>query len=198
MTGIMLGVDAPYWTIIEESQDMRKHGCPAILDIEASGFGSYSYPIEIGVVKGNGERYCALIRPEKDWNHWCLKAQAVHGIPRQKIEVSGRAARDICRELNEFLGNSTVYSDAWTHDSPWLNRLFFAGRTNPRFHLSPIELITTEQQLMEWDEAKRRLERQLDIRRHRASCDAYLIQQTYLYTRNLVDTHSPLARRSGL
>lgn len=177
---------------------MRKHPSPAIIDIEASGFGSYSYPIEIGVVKGNGERYCALIRPEEEWSHWCENAEAVHGISRQRIEVAGRSPRDICRELNEFLGNATAYSDAWTHDSPWLNRLFYAARINPCFHLSPIELITTEAQLMEWDEAKHRLERQLDIRRHRASCDAYLIQQTYLYTRNLVDSYTPLARRSGL
>ena len=185
-------------TLERNDLPMRKHGCPAIIDIEASGFGSYSYPIEIGVVKGNGERYCALIRPEKDWQHWCVKAEAIHGISRQKIETAGRCPRDICIELNQFMGNSTVYSDAWAHDSPWLNRLFFAARINPRFHLSPIELITSEAQLMEWDEAKRRLERQLDIRRHRASCDAYLIQQTYLYTRNLVDSFPPLARRSGL
>lgn len=177
---------------------MRKHGCPTIIDIEASGFGSYSYPIEIGVVKENGERFCALIRPEHDWEHWCKNAQSIHGISRSMIESAGRRPREICHHLNDFLGDTTIYSDAWTHDSPWLNRLFFAARINPRFHLSPIELITTEPQLMVWDDAKVKLARQLDIKRHRASCDAYLIQQTYLYTRHLVDTHTSVARRSGL
>lgn len=177
---------------------MRKHGCPTIIDIEASGFGSHSYPIEIGVAKSNGERYCALIRPERDWHHWCSSAQSVHGISRDLIESAGRCPRDVCSELNYLLDGTTAYSDAWAHDSPWLNRLFFAARITPRFHLSPIELIATEAQLMAWDEAKRRLAQQLDIRRHRASCDAYLIQQTYLYTRNLVDAHPALARRTGL
>lgn len=177
---------------------MRRSGCPTIIDIEASGFGSHSYPIEIGVVKGNGDRYCALIRPQPDWDHWCNKAQAVHGMSRQLLESRGRCPEEVCAELNHFLGGITAYSDAWTHDSPWLNRLFFAARINPSFHLSPIELIASEAQLLAWDESKRRLTRQLDIKRHRASCDAYLIQQTYLYTRNLVDTYPALARRTGL
>lgn len=177
---------------------MRKYGCPTIIDIEASGFGSLSYPIEIGVAKGNGERFCALIHPEPDWTHWSHKAQAIHGITRELIEVRGRPAREVCTELNQFLGQITTYSDAWTHDSPWLNRLFFAARISPCFHLSPIEIIATEAQLIAWDEAKRKLSRQLDIKRHRASGDAYLIQQTYLYTRNLMETHPALARRTGL
>ena len=36
---------------------MRHNPCPTIIDIEASGFGSRSYPIEIGAIKANGERY---------------------------------------------------------------------------------------------------------------------------------------------
>jgi hypothetical protein len=177
---------------------MHRRGCPTIIAIEASGFGSYSYPIEIGVAKGSGERYCALIRPQPEWEHWCSKAQAVHGISRQLVEARGRCPQEICNELNHFLGDITAYSDAWTHDSAWLNRLFFAARINPRFHLSPIEIIATEAQLLTWDDAKQRLAKQLDIKRHRASGDAYLIQQTYLYTRNLVETYPALARRTGL
>ncbi len=177
---------------------MRRLFTPTIIDIEASGFGSRSYPIEIGVVKTTGERYCALIEPQPDWDHWSESAQAVHGISRQLIESRGRKPCDICQELNQFLGDITAYSDAWTHDSPWLNRLFFAARINPSFHLSPIELIATEAQLLLWDQTKRRLEKHLDIKRHRASGDAYLIQQTFLESRRLVDTQPVLARRTGL
>jgi hypothetical protein len=177
---------------------MRSHPCPTIIDIEASGFGSHSYPIEIGVIKANGERYCAIIEPQPDWIHWSESAQAVHGIPRKLIETRGRKPRDICLELNHFLGDITAYSDAWTHDRPWLNRLFFAARINPSFHLSPIEMIATEAQLLLWDKTKKRLEKQLDINRHRASGDAYLIQQTYLETRHLIEAHPALALRTGL
>ena len=34
---------------------------PDIIDIEASGFGPDSYPIEIGVALSSGEKYCSLI-----------------------------------------------------------------------------------------------------------------------------------------
>lgn len=165
---------------------MRKPACPTIIDIEASGFGSYSYPIEVGVVKFNGERYCALIKPEPDWDHWCDKAEAVHGISRDLLNRNGRNPREVCSELNEFLQDSMAFSDAWIHDNPWLTRLFFAARTNRSFHLSPIEYIATEEQLMLWDKTKKRLEQELTIERHRASGDAYLIQQTYIETRRLI------------
>lgn len=177
---------------------MRRLPNPTIIDIEASGFGSLSYPIEIGVVKTNGERYCALIEPQPEWNHWSNTAQAVHGISRRLIENCGRPPREVCVELNQFLGDITAYSDAWTHDSPWLNRLFFAARINPSFHLSAIEMIATEAQLLLWDKTKKQLEQRLDIKRHRASGDAYLIQQTYLVTRRLIDVRPALALRTGL
>ncbi len=170
---------------------------PTIIDIEASGFGSYSYPIEIGVVKYNGDRYCALIEPVAEWTHWSDSAQAIHGISRELIETRGRKPRDICIELNQFLGETTAYSDAWTHDSSWLNRLFFAARVNRSFRFSPIEMIATETQLLLWDQTKKRLEKHLDIRRHRASGDAYLIQQTFLESRRLLNTQPVQMRRSS-
>jgi len=165
---------------------MRKPSCPIIVDIEASGFGAHSYPVEIGAVKANGDRYCALIKPEPDWDHWCERAQRVHGITRELLMTRGKSPSQVCHELNGFLQDETAYSDAWAHDSPWLNRLFFAARVDPFFHLSPIEIIATEEQLMLWDITKKRLAQQLTIQRHRASGDAFLIQQTYVETRRLV------------
>ena len=35
---------------------------PAVLDIEASGFGVGSYPIEVGFVLPDGQSYCSLLR----------------------------------------------------------------------------------------------------------------------------------------
>lgn len=177
---------------------MRHHPCPTIIDIEASGFGQHSYPLEIGVVKSNGERYCALIKPEADWQHWSPQAETVHGISRAMLDEKGKNAQQVCSELNHFLGELTAYSDAWTLDSPWLNRLFFAAAMRPLFHLSPIEMIASEAQLLLWDSTKKLLTQELEIKRHRASGDAYLIQQTYLRTRTLVEAHPHLARRTGL
>lgn len=177
---------------------MRHSSCPTIIDIEASGFGSHSYPIEIGVATANGERYCSLIKPEPDWLHWSAQAETVHGISRSNLEQHGKPARQVCIELNRFLGAITSYSDAWTLDSAWLNQLFYAARIQPLFNLSQIEMIATEAQLLLWDSTKKLLAGELQIKRHRASGDAYLIQQTYLRTRQLVQTHPHLAQRTGL
>ena len=177
---------------------MSHHPCPTIIDIEASGFGSYSYPIEIGAIKSNGERYCALIQPCADWLHWSPQAQAVHGISRELLQERGKPVRQVCTELNRFLGAITAYSDAWTHDSPWLNRLFYAARIQPLFHLSPIEMIASEAQLLLWDQTKRQLTKELGLRRHRASLDAHLIQQTYLRTHTRLSAEPQLALRTGL
>jgi len=43
---------------------------PAVLDIEASGFGRDSYPVEIGYVLPDGQTWCTLIRPAPAWTHW--------------------------------------------------------------------------------------------------------------------------------
>ena len=44
---------------------------PLIIDVEASGFGPLSYPIEVGLALSAGEKYCSLILPAADWTHYC-------------------------------------------------------------------------------------------------------------------------------
>jgi hypothetical protein len=170
---------------------MKKSFCPTIIDIEASGFGSTSYPIEIGVVKFNGERYCSLIQPDPTWKHWCENAEKMHGISRTQITDCGKPSHIICAELNIFLAGTTAYSDAWVHDSPWLTSLYFSARMNRHFYVSPIETIASEEQLLLWDNTKIALQQHLNIPRHRASGDAYLIQQTYVETMRLLMPESP-------
>ena len=43
---------------------------PTILDLEASGFGRGSYPIEIGFVEAGGLPFCSLIQSAPDWEYW--------------------------------------------------------------------------------------------------------------------------------
>lgn len=156
---------------------------PAIFDIEASGFGSESYPIEVGVVTSSGQRYCSLIKPEPDWTHWNDDAAKVHGISRRSLDVLGKNVHQVCSELNQVLGNSKVYSDAWSHDKRWLIRLYHAARMSPSFLLSPIESIASEEQLMIWDETRELVASELGLTRHRASNDALVIQQTFIESR---------------
>jgi hypothetical protein len=157
---------------------------PAILDIEASGLGAHSYPIEIGVVLADGSKFCALLSPDPAWSHWDPSAEALHGITRDLLATHGRALADVAHELNEFLGPRTLYSDGWVVDSPWLNAFYFAARVERIFRLSPLETILSEAQMMIWGEEKRRVLEQFTAARHRASFDAFIIQETYCRTRD--------------
>jgi len=158
---------------------------PNIVDIEASGFGSLSYPIEVGIVKASGERYCTLIIPHESWTHWCDKAESVHGISRRVLFAHGKPVEQVCNELNEFVGDSTLYCDAWSHDSRWMNKLYAEARINCTFRVSPIESIVTEEQLSYWDDTKIKVVENMRVNRHRASADALIIQETFMESRRL-------------
>lgn len=166
----------------------RVNAVPIILDVEASGFGAQSYPIEVGVIKQNGDRYCSLIKPHKSWSHWDNEAQSLHGISRELLQKKGRDIGEICTELNQFLFNQTAYSDGWVVDNPWLIKLFCTARVNMEFNISPLEMILTEGQMDLWHLTKDNLETNLKLPRHRASNDAALIQYTYKITQDLSST----------
>ncbi|MGB3620605.1 hypothetical protein FT643_08640 [Ketobacter sp. MCCC 1A13808] len=155
---------------------------PIIMDIEASGFGPTGYPIEIGYIDSSSKRFCGLIQPLPDWNHWDDQAQQTHGISRKKLQRHGMTAMDLAQELNRQLEGKTVYSDGWVVDHPWLLKLFFAVRLVPTFRLSSIELILNERQIEIWDATRRQVIQENQLKRHRASIDAYIIQQTWIRT----------------
>ena len=58
---------------------------PCVIDIEASGFGRRSYPIEVGYVLPDGRAVCMLIRPAVEWEHWDESAARTHGITRATL-----------------------------------------------------------------------------------------------------------------
>ena len=160
---------------------------PFILDVEASGLGTDSYPIEIGVALEPGRRQAYLIAPLEEWTHWDPSAERLHGLSRRTIALHGRPVATIARLLNERLRGLTLYSDGWVVDRPWLTRLFHAARAPMSFELSPIERILSEAQMGLWDETKRAVERELAATRHRASHDAWIVQETWLRTRAALD-----------
>lgn len=153
---------------------------PIILDIEASGFGNGSYPIEVGFAANKSNRYCSLIRPFPHWVHWSEEAERTHGISRQDLAIRGRDPVEVALELNRRLHGMQIYSDGWVVDHPWLMTLFFAVNIEPTFHLSPIELIMTENQIEIWDDVHDEMITCNDMQRHRASIDAWVIQQTWI------------------
>lgn len=152
---------------------------PPMLDVEASGFGRASYPIEVGFVLSDGHPVCTLIRPEPDWTHWDEAAQAVHHIDRDTLLRRGKPVREVVQLLNDRLEGLTVYSDAWAHDYSWLGRLFDACEIAPRFRLESLRSLLGEEQARGWHAAKASIIRERGAQRHRASSDARLLQLTF-------------------
>ncbi len=156
---------------------------PAIIDIEASGFGRGSYPIEIGYYLPDGQAYCTLIQPEAGWTHWDESAEAVHGIPREILLARGRAAAEVCLDLNRQLRGQFIYCDAWSYDYVWLSKLYDAVDMVPTFQLKDLRDLLTECEQTLWHATRAAVELRLQLRRHRASGDARTLFETLLEAR---------------
>jgi hypothetical protein len=152
---------------------------PTIFDIQATGLGPRSYPAEIGVVLASGEKYRSLIQPESDWIYWSAEAERIHHIRRDILGMYGRSANEVCKRLNQLLKGTTIYSDGWLVNKPWLIQLFHQARVRQCFTVSALEMILNERQMAIWHETKDRVIKDMVLTRHRASFDAMIIQKTY-------------------
>ena len=151
---------------------------PAIIDIEASGLGHGSYPIEIGIVLPDGTSYCSLIRPALHWTHWDASAERLHHITPQVLADHGKPALVVATALNMRLRDRVIYSDGWVNDYSWLNLLFDEVDMTPAFRLENLRLILSEEEAALWHPTKAAVLAEIPRDRHRASIDALVIQQT--------------------
>jgi hypothetical protein len=160
---------------------------PVVIDVEASGFGAGSYPIEIGFVLGSGASFCTLVTPLPEWQHWDNEAATVHGIDRDTLQLNGKPAREVAFWLNEHLAGQVVFSDGWAQDNTWISRLFNDVDVLMRFRVQTIRYLMDEQQLQFWQQARNQAAG-LISGRHRASADARIVQQAYLLSREMVQS----------
>jgi hypothetical protein len=151
---------------------------PAVLDMEASGFGRASYPIEVGYALPDGQTFCTLIQPIPEWTHWDTSAEAVHGIPRSAVLQRGRSVVEVAQHLNDHLGGRTVYCDGWANDYSWLAALFDAAGRRPAFRLEHLRTLLNEREASNWHATKEQVASELRLQRHRASSDARVLQIT--------------------
>ncbi|HIF51463.1 MAG TPA: hypothetical protein EYQ42_08065 [Thiotrichaceae bacterium] len=152
---------------------------PGIIDLEASGFGRGNYPIEVGYIMSNGDTFCSLIQPAEGWDRWDESAQAVHGISREILLKVGKPIVEIAQIINDQLSGETIYSDAWGNDSSWLGLLFDEANIPMRFRMDSIRSLLTEDQAAHWHDTKDRVIEAISLKRHRASADAAILQQTF-------------------
>jgi hypothetical protein len=157
---------------------------PCVIDVEASGFGAGSYPIEIGFVLPDGRGVCTLVQPEPGWTHWDPAAERLHAIARDTVVRHGRPAAEVAALLNRELAGLAVYSDAWLHDYTWLGVLFDAADLTPSFRLLHLRELLTEHQAEHLAEAKRLARTALHLERHRASADARVLQLAAMQLRS--------------
>jgi hypothetical protein len=151
---------------------------PTILDLEASGFGRDSYPIEVGYVLPDGSSFCTLIRPAPGWTHWDPAAEQIHHIRRDALVKHGRDVGEVARLLNDQLHGLTVFSDGWAHDYPWLSALYESAGLQPSFKLDSLRRLLNEQQAQDWHATLQSVSNELQAPRHRASADARRLQLT--------------------
>jgi hypothetical protein len=157
-------------------------GLPDIVDVEASGFGRGSYPIEVGVALGDGRTACFLIEPYPDWVHWTSEAEALHGITRDILLRHGQPPDHVAAALNELLAARVVYTDAWGTDSSWLALLHARTGIPASYRLETLAALLSEEQRARWGGLKQRARDDLKLNRHRASADALVLQTAYAYS----------------
>ena len=152
-------------------------GRVAFVDVEASGLGPYSWPIEVGWAIGAEPPRSVLVRPAEGWSMqaWEKSAEALHRIPPDRLLAEGRDALDVALGLNAALGACTVYSDAPDYDSFWLFRLYDAAGVRPNYRLADLADLLTPL----WRGAPDALVREATVRAphtHRAAADVAHLQ----------------------
>jgi len=119
---------------------------PCFLDVEASGFGDDSYPIEIAWSNEAGDIQRYLINPASisEWQSWNIESEKIHHLDRPRLERNGWDPEFVASRLTEDLHSKTVYTDAPDFDASWVARLFTAVKQPMPFHCDHIdELLLT-------------------------------------------------------
>ena len=139
------------------------------MDLEASGLGAESYPIEVAwrcPATGRSDNF--FINPDSvpQWRYWDEFAEELHGLDRERLVVEGISAEAACDRLNESLGGETLISDALEFDSFWIQRLFKAIGKKPTFRIAGLDELLSSEQLIQY-----RFIARSQFRRHRAMQD---------------------------
>lgn len=98
----------------------------AFLDVEASGPGELTFPVEVGWAFPDGRCEAHLIRPAALWLglRWDPAAEELHGLSLERLLNEGEDVAAVAWRLNAALAGKRVHSDAPLADQAWLDALF--------------------------------------------------------------------------
>lgn len=151
------------------------------LDLEASGLGPLSYPVEVAwksTADNRSDNF--LINPDtaSDWSYWDDFAEEMHGICRTELVRDGITVTAACERMNQALKGKDVLSDAWEFDHFWLTRLFNEAGVKMAFRLQGLDTVLTGEELVQY-----RFVSKTQLRRHRAMKDVEHILQAISYVK---------------
>ena len=160
---------------------------PAIIDLEASGFGRGSYPIEVAVALSDGTVISELIKPAENWVHWSEEAEAIHGLSREYLMDNGKTPREVAMQLNETLRGLVLFSDAWSFDSSWIGRLYDEADLVQRFRIDTLNRLLNEDELARWSSTKDAVVAKMALPIHRAGNDVQILRATFLDVKGVTE-----------
>lgn len=145
------------------------------IDFEASCLPRHgrSFPIEVGIADGVTARSW-LIRPHRNWWgwDWTERAQALHGIERERLDREGLAADEVLRQLTEAVAGRRVVADSRI-DQYWLDTLAAAAGWAPPFAIDHVSTLFEEMALSDADISRAVVAADAAWpTRHRAAADA--------------------------
>lgn len=175
-------------------------------DIEASGLGTLSYPIEIAVAEFRGETHHWLIDPSSiaGWTHWDRSAERVHGLSRFEVQDWGLPAEQVASELRALIEGQALISDNPGADRRWLDRLFIdADCALPQYEvIDAFDLFKRRLNRVSIDRHERderlfnlrQWSRAMHIPHHRAKPDAQYLRRLYGLIEQAVSPASSVSR----
>ena len=159
------------------------HSEPAHLTKASDLFEARNFPVEIGLMRSDGEAFCSLVKPELDW-------KAAPDVENVRDIGPGAALRDgapvstIAAALNSHLSGTTVYSEHPDLHRAWLSIVFKAADMQMEFDVESLDSLLSASQKDIWSATTRRVAQMLSFTRKRASADARILQTAVHWTLN--------------
>ncbi len=150
------------------------------LDIESSGF--YGYPIQIGIIKENGETFESLIKPHEEWLEdleWDYNSQTIHNLEKDYVIKNGRDIKIVAKELNDFCNKEDVFVDS-AYDVMWLDLLFEFAEINRTFNIMVLGNVLPEDFMVHWSAIFSIIHKESGLKLHDALSDAIMNQRTFI------------------